>query len=43
MIFLHQYIRLLENNNFKEGLGIRFRIKNSWRTLLFFDNEKYWI
>lgn len=39
--FFNQYIRLLKKNNFNEKIGFRFKIVNSWRTLLFFDNEKY--
>ena len=41
MTFFNQYIRLLKNYDFTEKIGVRFRILNSWRTLLFFNDEKY--
>lgn len=41
MTFFNQYIRLLKKRNYSEEIGVRFRIINSWRTLLFFNDETY--
>lgn len=36
-----QYYNLLRNHEFNNDLLVRFRITESWRTLLYFDNEQY--
>ncbi|MBP2045207.1 AlbA family DNA-binding domain-containing protein [Methanobacterium aggregans] len=41
MVFYKQYIQFLKNKNFNGTLGVRFKITNSWRTLLFFNDENY--
>lgn len=41
MIIYKQYIQFLKNKNFNDTIGIRFKITNSWRTVLFFNDENY--
>ncbi len=41
MTFFNQYLRLLKKHDYNEEIGVRFRILDSWRTLLFFNDETY--
>ena len=40
-IIFNQYKRILIKNGFKENIGVRFKISKCWRTLMFFNDEKY--
>lgn len=41
VIIFNQYLRLLKQNGMKDEIGVRFRISNTWRNLLFFNDTKY--
>lgn len=40
-IIFNQYVRLLNNHNFEEKLGIRIKISDCWRNALFFNSKEY--
>jgi hypothetical protein len=41
IILFNQYCRLLKGHKVRKGLKARFRFSESWRTLLYFDDEQY--
>lgn len=42
-IIFNKYCKLLKKNNFQKGLTARLRFSNSWKRLLYFDDEQYLI